>query len=44
LLNDALRAVMQEGASLSSLGLEVAALAAWGTVTFALALRWFKWS
>jgi ABC-2 type transport system permease protein len=43
LLNDALRAVMQEGASLSSQGLEVAGLAAWGAVTFALALRWFRW-
>ena len=44
LLNDALRAVMQEGATLSSQGFEVAGLAAWGTVTFALALRWFKWN
>jgi ABC-type multidrug transport system permease subunit len=44
LLNDALRAVMQEGAALSSQWLEVGGLAAWGAVTFVLALRWFRWS
>ncbi len=43
LLIDALRGVMLEGASLSSLWIEVAGLAAWGTFTFALALRWFRW-
>ncbi len=42
-LNDALRAVMLEGASLSAVGWRLAALAAWGVVTFALALRWFRW-
>jgi ABC-type multidrug transport system permease subunit len=44
LLNDALRAVMQEGAALSSQWLEVAGLAAWGVITFVLALRWFRWN
>ena len=43
LLNDALRGVMLEAAPLSSLWPEVAGLAAWGVVTFALALRWFRW-
>ncbi|HEV3003525.1 MAG TPA: ABC transporter permease [Pirellulales bacterium] len=44
LLNDALRAVMQEGAAFSSQWLEVGGLTAWGAATFALALRWFRWS
>ncbi|HET6879856.1 MAG TPA: ABC transporter permease [Pirellulales bacterium] len=43
LLNDALRSVMLEGASLTSQWLEVAGLLAWGAVTFVLALRWFRW-
>lgn len=43
LLNDALRGVMLEGATLASLWPEVAGLLAWGAVTFALALRWFRW-
>lgn len=43
-LIDALRAVMQEGASLTSQLGRVAVLAAWGIVTFVLALRWFRWS
>jgi ABC-2 type transport system permease protein len=43
-LNDALRDVMLEGASLTQVALPVAILFAWGVVTFALALRWFKWT
>jgi ABC-type multidrug transport system permease subunit len=43
-LNDALRAVMLEGKPLASQFLEIGILAAWGVVTFALALRWFRWT
>jgi ABC-type multidrug transport system permease subunit len=43
-LIDALRAVMLEGAGLESQWQRVAILAAWGVVTFALALKWFRWS
>ena len=42
-LNDALRAVMNEGAALSALGGEVAILIAWGVFPFALALKLFRW-
>ncbi len=42
-LNDALRAVMLEGTSLSHLPHEMAWLAGWGGVTFACALRLFRW-
>ena len=40
----ALRSVMLEGASLWSLGPQLALILAWGCVTFALALRWFRWN
>jgi ABC-type multidrug transport system permease subunit len=40
----ALRGVMLEGASLVWLGADVAIIAAWGCVTFVLALRWFRWT
>lgn len=43
-LNNALRAVILEGASLSSLPWSIAILTAWGGVSFVLALRWFRWS
>jgi ABC-type multidrug transport system permease subunit len=43
-LNNALRAVMLEGASLASQLPAIGILAAWGIVSFALALRWFRWS
>jgi ABC-2 type transport system permease protein len=43
-LIDALRAVMLEGASLASQWGEVLILALWGGVSFALALRFFRWS
>jgi ABC-type multidrug transport system permease subunit len=42
-LNDAMREVMLEGASLAAVSWHVAILAAWGIVTFFLALRWFRW-
>jgi ABC-type multidrug transport system permease subunit len=43
-LISALRAVMLEGAGLESLTRELAIIIAWGGVTFALALRWFRWT
>jgi ABC-type multidrug transport system permease subunit len=43
-LNDALRAVILEGASLASQGWRLLVLAAWGLVPFGLALRWFRWN
>ncbi|HKD36718.1 MAG TPA: ABC transporter permease [Pirellulales bacterium] len=43
-LIDALRAVMLEGASFAGIGQQLAELAAWGIVTFVLALRWFRWT
>ena len=42
-LNDALRAVMLDGSSLAALGLPLAILAAWMVVSFAVALRIFRW-
>jgi ABC-type multidrug transport system permease subunit len=43
-LINALRAVMLDGASLTSQWAEMALLAGWGLVAFVLALRWFRWS
>ncbi len=43
-LNDALRAVMLDGASLGALALPAAICAAWGAVSFAVALRIFRWT
>lgn len=43
-LINALRAVMLEGATLGSQWVEVTVLAAWGVVTFVLALWWFRWN
>ena len=42
-LNDALRGVMLEGTGLMALLPELALLAAWGTVSFAVALKIFRW-
>ena len=42
-LNDALRAVMNDGASLGSVAAPLAICGAWGVGSFALALRLFKW-
>jgi ABC-2 type transport system permease protein len=43
-LNDALRAVVLEGASLASQGAPLLVLALWGASSFALGLRLFRWS
>ncbi|MFZ1919003.1 MAG: ABC transporter permease [Terriglobales bacterium] len=43
-LNDALRAIILEGASLSSQSMRLLILALWGGVSFVLALRWFRWT
>jgi ABC-type multidrug transport system permease subunit len=43
-LIDALRSVSLEGASLASQWPELSILAAWGVGSFALALRWFRWT
>ena len=42
-LNDALRGVMLEGVGLAPLLPELAVLAVWGTVSFLLALKFFRW-
>jgi ABC-type multidrug transport system permease subunit len=42
-LNDALRGVMLDGANVWSMGSELALLAAWGAVSFGLALKFFRW-
>lgn len=42
-LNDALRALMLDGAGLASVGSELAILALWGVLSFGLALRFFRW-
>lgn len=42
-LNDALRAVMLEGAPLAMQGMRLLVMAIWGALSFLLALRWFRW-
>jgi ABC-2 type transport system permease protein len=42
-LNDALRAVILEGATLAQVGSELVRLAVWAVVTFVLALKLFRW-
>ena len=42
-INDALREVMLEGKSLLDISWRLGILTAYAAVTFALALRWFKW-
>ena len=42
--NDALRAIILQGATLSSQAGRIAILALWGGVSFLLALRWFRWT
>ena len=41
--NDALRAVINDAATLPQVAGPLAVLAAWGVGTFALALKWFRW-
>ena len=43
-LNNALRAVILEGATLASQTVPMLILLAWGSISFVLALRWFKWT
>ncbi len=43
-LNDALRAVILEGASLPSQSLRLLILVLWGGISFVLALKWFRWA
>ncbi len=42
-LNDALRAVMIDGAGLATLGAPIAIVVAWGAVSFVIALQIFRW-
>ena len=42
-LNDALRAIVNEGMALTAVTTEIAILATWGLVCFALALKLFRW-
>lgn len=43
-LNDALRAVILQGADLRSQMARIAVMLIWGGLSFVLALRWFRWS
>ncbi|MEW5975485.1 MAG: ABC transporter permease [Acidobacteriota bacterium] len=43
-LNNALRAVILEGAHLSSQAGALAIMGAWGVVAYLLAVRWFRWN
>jgi ABC-2 type transport system permease protein len=42
-LNDALRKVMNEGLGVGDIGLELLTLGVWGLLSFALALKIFRW-
>ena len=42
-LNNALRGVMLEGAGLTSMMPQLALLAAWGIISFVVALKIFRW-
>lgn len=42
-LNDALRAVMIDGAGVAMLGVPIAIVVAWGAVSFVIALQIFRW-
>ena len=42
-LNDALRAVMIDGSAITTLGVPLAVVIAWGAVSFVIALRIFRW-
>jgi ABC-type polysaccharide/polyol phosphate export permease len=42
-LNDVLRGVMIDGAPLSALAVPLGITAAWGVVSFGVALRLFRW-
>jgi ABC-type multidrug transport system permease subunit len=42
-LNDALRAVINDGAGLAQIAVPMIVLAAWGVISFAIGIRIFKW-
>jgi ABC-2 type transport system permease protein len=42
-LNDALRAIMNDGLPLTAVPVSLAVLAAWAAVSYAAALYWFRW-
>jgi len=42
--NDALRAIILEGAPLSSQLWRIALIAAWGAISYLCTLRWFRWN
>lgn len=42
-LNDGLRAIMNDGGGFAAIAYPLAILAAWGAICFALALRFFRW-
>ena len=42
-VNEALRAVVNDGASVTSLGPELLGMGAWAIITFVIAVRLFKW-
>ena len=42
-VNEALRAVMNEGAGLVDLGPQLLGMGVWAVITFVLAVRPFKW-
>jgi ABC-2 type transport system permease protein len=43
-LNDALRAIILQGASLSSQWVPLGVMAVWGGLSFLIALKWFRWT
>jgi len=43
-LNDSLRAVMLDGSGIAPLWQPIAILIAWGAISFALAVKWFRWT
>jgi ABC-type polysaccharide/polyol phosphate export permease len=43
-LNDALRAIILEGASLTSQWVPLMVMALWGGLSFLIALKWFRWN
>jgi ABC-type multidrug transport system permease subunit len=43
-LNDALRAIILQGATLGSQWMPVTVMAVWGGLSFLIALKWFRWS
>ncbi len=43
IVNNALRAIMNEGAGLAAMTVPLATLGGWMVVAFALALAWFRW-